>query len=69
MSHSPRRTISIAPCSWVLHQPVTTLCSSGDLTVLPGVIDAAERYQEIDEAAQLTLLRDAPEYGDIFVNA
>lgn len=55
--------------SWVLHQPVTTLCSSGDLKVLPGIIDAAERYQEIDEAAQLTLLRDAPEYGDIFVNA
>ncbi len=55
--------------AWVLNQPVTTLCSSGDLAVLPGVIDAAERYGEIDEAAQLTLLRDVPEYGDIFAVA
>jgi aryl-alcohol dehydrogenase-like predicted oxidoreductase len=55
--------------AWVLHQPVTTLCSSGDLKVLPGIIDAAERYQEIDEAAQLTLLRDVPEYDNIFVDA
>ncbi len=31
--------------AWALDRPVTTLCSSGDLTVFPKIVDAAERYR------------------------
>ena len=54
--------------SWALHQPVTTICSAGDVALLDAICDAAERYREIGEAAQRTLLA-TPAYGDIFVDA
>ena len=52
--------------AWVLNQPVATLCSSGDKTVFPRIVAAAERYREIDEPTQLSLLTTSPEYGNIF---
>lgn len=52
--------------AWVLNQPVATLCSAGDVTVFPRIVDAAERYRDIDERTQLTLLTDAVDYGNIF---
>lgn len=54
--------------AWALHQPVATICSAGDAALFGAICDAAERYQEIDEAAQLTLLSNRS-YGDIFVEA
>jgi aryl-alcohol dehydrogenase-like predicted oxidoreductase len=54
--------------AWALQQPVTTICSAGDAVLFDTICDAAERYQEIDEAAQHTLL-SVPSYGDIFVDA
>lgn len=54
--------------AWALNQPITTICSAGDSTLLATISDAAGTYRQIDEAAQLSLLRD-PEYGDIFANA
>jgi len=33
--------------AWALSQPVATLCSSGDLTVFPRIVDAAERYRDV----------------------
>ena len=54
--------------AWVLRQPVTTLCSAGDLALFPGTCDAAERYREIDERQQGSLLGQ-PGYGDIFAAA
>ncbi len=54
--------------AWALHQPITTICSAGDQSLLATICDAAERYQTIDEAAQNSLLT-VPRYGDIFVNA
>jgi aryl-alcohol dehydrogenase-like predicted oxidoreductase len=54
--------------AWALQQPVTTICSAGDARLFETICDAAERYREIDEAAQLTLLSQ-PSYGDIFVEA
>ena len=54
--------------AWALQQPVTTICSAGDAVLFDTICDAAERYREIDEAAQLSLL-SVPSYGDIFVNA
>jgi predicted aldo/keto reductase-like oxidoreductase len=53
--------------AWVLNQPVTTLCSAGDLRLFPAICDAAERYRELTESAQLSLVGQ-PGYGDIFTS-
>ncbi len=55
--------------AWALNQPVTTLCSSGDLSVFPKIVDAAERCQEIAPAARDSLLATVPDYANIFVGA
>jgi aryl-alcohol dehydrogenase-like predicted oxidoreductase len=52
--------------AWALNQPVATLCSAGDMSLLPAIIDASEHYVAISETAQLSLL-SVPAYGDIFV--
>ena len=54
--------------AWVLRQPVTTLCSAGDLSLLPGILDAAERYRETEAEAADALLTD-PGYADFFAAA
>jgi len=51
--------------AWALRQPVTTLCSAGDLSLVPGILDAAERYREIDAAEADALLADGG-YADFF---
>lgn len=51
--------------AWALNQPVTTLCSAGDVRLLPAIFDAAERYVSVSEATQLSLLQ-VPAYGDFF---
>ncbi len=51
--------------AWALRQPVTTLCSAGDLSLVPGILDAAERYREVDPAEADALLAD-PGYADFF---
>jgi len=53
--------------AFVLSQPVTTLCSVGDVTVLPKVLAAAERYRPLAAAAQETLLASADRYHTPFV--
>jgi aryl-alcohol dehydrogenase-like predicted oxidoreductase len=53
--------------AFVLSQPVTTLCSAGDVTVLPRVLAAAERYRPLDAGAQAALLADAARYHSPFV--
>ena len=56
--------------AWALNQPVTTICSSGELSVFPKTVEAAERYWEIDPvAAEEALLTSVPNYGNIFVGA
>ena len=54
--------------AWALRQPVTTLCSAGDLSLLPGILDAAERYQSIPVGAADALLDDGG-YADFFAAA
>jgi aryl-alcohol dehydrogenase-like predicted oxidoreductase len=54
--------------AWALNQPITTICSAGDLSLFETICDAAERYDSIDDAAQRTLLSQQA-YGDIFVEA
>jgi aryl-alcohol dehydrogenase-like predicted oxidoreductase len=51
--------------SWMLTQPVTTLCSAGDASLLPGIIDAAETWRQVDQASIDHLLSD-PGYADFF---
>jgi aryl-alcohol dehydrogenase-like predicted oxidoreductase len=55
--------------AFVLSQPVTTLCSAGDVTVLPRVLAAAERYRPLDAAAQTALLAGAARYHSPFVGS
>jgi aryl-alcohol dehydrogenase-like predicted oxidoreductase len=54
--------------AWVLNQPVTTLCSAGDLRLFPAICDAAERYLAVEERSQLALVGQSG-YGDIFASA
>lgn len=54
--------------AWALRQDVTTLCSAGDMALLPGILAAAERHRDIDPDSADALLAD-PAYGDIFVAA
>ncbi|MGI9254399.1 MAG: aldo/keto reductase [Thermomicrobiales bacterium] len=51
--------------SWLLAQSVTTLCTAGDATLLPDLLDAAERWRRVDPATIDLLLAD-PGYADFF---
>ncbi len=53
--------------AFVLSQPITTLCSVGDVTVLPKFLAAAARYRPLDSAAQESLLATADRYHTPFV--
>ena len=55
--------------SFVLSQTISTLTSVGDVTLLPKVIAAAERYRLLDSAAQDALLATAGQYHSPFVGA
>jgi len=55
--------------AFVLSQPVTTLCSVGDVTVLPKVLSAAERFHPLDAAAEEALLATAHRYHSPFVGS
>lgn len=53
--------------AWVLKsQPVTTLCSSGDVAILKLMVEAAERYREMPEMSPEDIVAAAPGYGNIF---
>jgi aryl-alcohol dehydrogenase-like predicted oxidoreductase len=54
--------------SWALQQPITTMCSAGDATLVATICDAAERYRDLDPAAQNDLLYAYVD-GDFFVEA
>lgn len=51
--------------AWVLQQPVTTICSAGDMQLFDGTCDAAEHYTEVHAADIDRLVTDAG-YGDFF---
>jgi aryl-alcohol dehydrogenase-like predicted oxidoreductase len=55
--------------AFVLSQSVTTLCSVGDVTVLPRVLDAAERFRPLTGEAQDALVATAGAYHSPFVGA
>lgn len=51
--------------AWALDQPVTTLCSSGDLEIFPKMVAAAERYQP-GAPSDRELVGSVPGYANIF---
>jgi len=53
--------------AFVLSRPVTTLCSVGDVTVLPRVLEAAERFRAIEAPAEAALLATSGRYHSPFV--
>lgn len=53
--------------AFVLSRPVTTLCSVGDVTVLPRVLEAAERFQALEAPAEAALLATSGRYHSPFV--
>jgi aryl-alcohol dehydrogenase-like predicted oxidoreductase len=55
--------------AFVLARPVTTLCSTGDVTVLPKFLDAARRVGPLDTTAEADLLATAERYHSPFVGA
>jgi aryl-alcohol dehydrogenase-like predicted oxidoreductase len=52
-----------------LSQPVTTLCSTGDVTILPKFLAAAERFRPLTPDAQEALLVTAHQYHTPFVGS
>jgi len=52
-----------------LMRPVTTLCSTGDVTILPRFLSAAERYRPLTPEGQDVLLATAGQYHSPFVGA
>jgi aryl-alcohol dehydrogenase-like predicted oxidoreductase len=55
--------------AFVLSQPVTTLTSAGDVTVMPKVLSAAERFRPLSAAEQATLVATADKYHSPFVGS
>ena len=55
--------------AFVLSRPVTTLCSVGDVSVLPIVLAAAARYRPLTAAGDEALLATAGRYHTPFVGA
>jgi predicted aldo/keto reductase-like oxidoreductase len=51
---------------FALSQPVTGAISAGDARLLPMILDAAERFQPMDEAGQAELLATAGKYEPLF---
>jgi predicted aldo/keto reductase-like oxidoreductase len=49
-----------------LSQPVTGAISAGDARLLPMILEAAERFQPMDEAEQAALVATAAEYEPLF---
>ena len=52
---------------FVLSKPVTTLTTVGDVTVLPKVLDAAERFRALGPDEEAALLAEAGRYHTPFV--
>ena len=61
------QTIIDQAVAFVLSRPVTTLCSVGDVTVLPRVLEAAERFQALEAPAEAALLAMSGRYHSPFV--
>ena len=50
-----------------LSLPITTMCSTGDVTILPRMLAAAERAQPLQPPAREAMLATADRYESPFV--
>jgi len=48
--------------NFTLSQPITGICTSGDIYLLPTVIDACENFQELPPVEQAALITGASDY-------
>jgi predicted aldo/keto reductase-like oxidoreductase len=55
-----------AAVNFALSQDVTGLCTAGDLTVLPLVLQACELYNQLSAAEQETLIEQSSQYEPLF---
>ena len=53
--------------AFVLSRPVTTLTTVGDVSVLPKVLDAAERFQRLTPDGEAAIMKEAAQYHTPFV--
>ena len=51
---------------FALSQPITAAISAGDTRLQPLILDAAQRFEPMDEAEQGALLATAGEYEPLF---
>ncbi|MGB8252729.1 MAG: aldo/keto reductase [Anaerolineaceae bacterium] len=56
-----------AAIRFALSQPVTGICTAGDVTLLPDVIEACDRYKPLTMDEQRTLISRANEFEPLFV--
>lgn len=56
-----------AAVAFNLARPITTLCSTGDVAILPTFLGAAERWQPLSRSAEEALLATASRYHSPFV--
>ncbi len=52
---------------WVLGRPEAFLCTSGDVDLLPKLLDAAERFERRPSDEEMDALADRPEVAALFV--
>lgn len=52
--------------NFALSQDVTGLCTAGDLSVLPLLLEACENFSRLDESEQAALIATADNYELIF---
>lgn len=52
---------------FALSQPITGICTAGDITILPDVIDACDRYKALTMDEQRNLISQADQFEPIFV--
>ncbi len=53
--------------NFALSQDVTGLCTAGDTTILPLMLDACEHFAPLSAEAQKALIQEAAQYEPIFV--
>ncbi|MGD2104946.1 MAG: aldo/keto reductase [Anaerolineae bacterium] len=60
-------SLNIQPCvDFALSQHVTGLCTVGDVTLLPSMVEACERFAPMGDHAQERLIAKARDYEPIF---
>jgi hypothetical protein len=52
--------------SFTLSQAVTGLCTAGDVSLLPHILQACQRFSPLSQVAQENLIASAQQYQPLF---